>query len=51
MFRKVFHRGFDSKGLGLFITRYQIESLGGKIDVISKPNNGTTFLVNFLENN
>lgn len=51
MFRKVFHRGFDSKGLGLFITRYQIESLGGKIDVISKPNNGTTFLINFLENN
>lgn len=51
MFRKVFHRGFDSKGLGLFITRYQIESLGGKIDVISKPNNGTTFLVNFLEHN
>lgn len=49
MFRKVFHRGFDSKGIGLFITRYQVEALGGKIDIKSAPGKGTTFLVRFLK--
>jgi signal transduction histidine kinase len=45
MFKKIFHRGFDTKGIGLNITKYQVESLGGKIDVISTPNEGTTFFV------
>lgn len=49
MFKKVFHRGFESKGIGLFLTRYQIESLGGKIDVQSEPNEGSVFSVKFLE--
>ncbi|UIR55284.1 PAS domain S-box protein [Sphingobacterium sp. SRCM116780] len=47
MFKKNIHRGFHSKGIGLFITRYQIESLGGKIDVQSEPEVGSTFLVKF----
>ncbi|MDH5828067.1 PAS domain S-box protein [Sphingobacterium faecium] len=50
MFRKVFHRGFDSKGIGLFMTRYQVEALGGKIDIESALHKGSTFLVKFLEN-
>ncbi|WP_286770748.1 PAS domain S-box protein [Sphingobacterium sp. 40-24] len=49
MFKKVFHRGFESKGVGLFLIRYQIESLGGKIDVQSKIDSGSTFYVKFLE--
>lgn len=47
MFKKIFHRGFETKGIGLNITKYQVESLGGKIDLISKVGEGTTFFVKF----
>jgi signal transduction histidine kinase len=33
----------------LFLIRYLIESLGGKIDVQSKIDSGSTFYVKFLE--
>ncbi|WP_165836236.1 PAS domain-containing sensor histidine kinase [Taibaiella soli] len=46
-FRKIFHRGFDSRGVGLFMTRNQIETLGGKITVESEPDIGTTFTIKF----
>jgi signal transduction histidine kinase len=46
-FRKIFHRGFDSKGVGLFMTRNQIETLGGKITVESTPGEGTLFTIKF----
>jgi|GEM_PF-3350560 PAS domain S-box-containing protein len=42
---KIFHRGFDSKGVGLFMTKTQIETFGGNISVESKPNIGTTFTI------
>ncbi len=42
---KIFHEGFDSKGVGLFLTRSQIESLGGNISVVSKPKKGAEFTV------
>ena len=42
---QVFHPGHDSKGVGLFITRAQIESFGGTITVKSKENEGTEFIV------
>lgn len=42
---KVFHRGYDSKGVGLFMTKAQIESFGGSINVESEPNVGTEFIV------
>ncbi|PWG81990.1 PAS domain-containing sensor histidine kinase [Pararcticibacter amylolyticus] len=42
---KTFHRGFDSKGVGLFITKTQIESLGGRISVESESGNGSVFRV------
>ncbi|AXI99482.1 Signal transduction histidine kinase [Cyclonatronum proteinivorum] len=44
---KTFHRNKDSKGIGLFITRNQIESMGGHIEVRSEPGSGTTFSVFF----
>jgi len=43
----VFHSGFDSKGVGLFMTKTQIETFGGKISVTSEPNKGATFTILF----
>ncbi|MCC9137711.1 ATP-binding protein [Pontibacter silvestris] len=42
---KTFHRNKDSKGLGLYLTRMQVEALGGKISAESEPDKGTTFTV------
>lgn len=42
---KTFHKHEDSRGLGLFITKNQIEAIGGKIEVESKVNEGTTFYI------
>ncbi len=42
---KIFHKGFDSKGVGLFMTKTQIETFGGKILVESEPNAGTKFII------
>lgn len=39
------HIHVEGKGLGLFLTKTQIERMGGSIDVESKPGVGTTFLV------
>ncbi len=42
---KTFHGNEDARGIGLFITRNQIEAMGGRIEVESEPGNGTTFRV------
>lgn len=44
---QVFHKNTDSKGVGLYLTKTQIESLGGHITVDSRINEGTTFSVVF----
>ncbi|WP_166521604.1 PAS domain S-box protein [Zobellia amurskyensis] len=44
---KVFHNHPEAKGIGLFMTKTQIEAMGGKILVSSKVNEGTTFSVYF----
>ena len=44
---KVFHRHPDAKGVGLFMTKTQIEAMGGIISATSKVNEGTTFIINF----
>ncbi|HEY0669788.1 MAG TPA: CHASE3 domain-containing protein [Sphingobacteriaceae bacterium] len=44
---KTFHANKNSKGIGLYITRAQILSLGGKIDIDSKPGEGTRFTIAF----
>lgn len=42
---KTFHKHKDARGVGLFITKNHIEYLGGKVSVISKVDQGTTFSV------
>ena len=44
-----FHNHSDSRGVGLFITKNQIESMGGSIKVESKVGVGTTFKVYFKQ--
>ncbi len=44
---QVFHPGYESKGIGLYITKTQIESLGGSIDVKSEVGVGSEFIVTF----
>ena len=45
---KTFHGNENSKGIGLFITKNQIESMGGSIEAESEPGKGTTFKINLL---
>ncbi len=44
---KTFHNNPNSRGIGLFITKNQIEAMNGKIDVESEVNVGTTFKIYF----
>ena len=44
---KTFHKHKDAKGIGLFITKNQVEAMNGKIDVCSTVNVGTTFKLSF----
>lgn len=44
---KTFHKHKDAKGIGLFITKNQIESINGKIEVDSQVNKGTNFHLYF----
>jgi signal transduction histidine kinase len=45
--QKTFHRHPESRGIGLFMIKNQIEAMGGEISVSSQENMGTTFHVNF----
>ncbi|RYU95362.1 PAS domain S-box protein [Emticicia agri] len=42
-----FHDRPNSKGMGLYLIRSQLESLGGSIDVESKVDKGTKFILKF----
>jgi signal transduction histidine kinase len=44
---KTFHGNSDAKGIGLFITKFQVESMGGRIEVESEEDAGTTFSLFF----
>jgi PAS domain S-box-containing protein len=44
---KTFHRNPDARGVGLFITKNQVEALGGIIFAESQLNKGTTFTITF----
>lgn len=42
---KRFHNHTEGKGMGLFMVKTQIETLGGKIHIASEPNKGTQFKI------
>ena len=47
---KTFHEHAESKGVGLYITKKQIEAMGGYITAESEVEKGTTFTVFFDKN-
>jgi signal transduction histidine kinase len=48
---KTFHDNPDARGIGLYITKNQIEAMNGKVTVDSKVGKGTTFKIYFNEKN
>lgn len=42
-----FHNYPDSKGLGLYLVKSQVETMGGTIDIESEVNKGTSFTLTF----
>jgi len=42
-----FHNYPDSKGLGLYLVKSQVETMGGKIEIESEVNKGTKFTLTF----
>ena len=44
---KRFHLHVEGRGLGLYLVKTQIEALGGRVKVESRPNEGSTFSVYF----
>jgi signal transduction histidine kinase len=44
---KRFHLHMEGKGLGLYLVKTQVESMGGKIELSSKPDEGSIFTVTF----
>jgi len=44
---KTFHGNLNARGIGLFMTKNQVESLGGRISVKSQANKGTAFKIHF----
>jgi PAS domain S-box-containing protein len=45
-----FHNHPDSKGLGLYLVKSQVEAMGGSINVASEVGKGTTFTITFKNN-
>lgn len=48
---KTFNENKDARGIGLFITKNQIEAMGGKVEVKSELNKGTKFTIYLNEKN
>lgn len=48
---KTFHNNSDARGIGLYITKNQIEAMNGKIITCSEVGKGTTFNIYFNERN
>lgn len=42
---KRFHFEVEGKGMGLFMTKTQVETLGGRIGIVSEVNKGTEFII------
>jgi signal transduction histidine kinase len=48
---KTFHTNTDARGIGLYITKNQVEAMNGKIITTSEVGKGTTFNIHFNEKN
>lgn len=48
--RKTFHKHRESRGIGLFMIKNQVEAMGGDISLTSIENEGSTFFVTFNQN-
>lgn len=46
---KTFHGNKDAQGIGLYITKYQIEAMGGEVHVKSEENEGSKFIIHFKQ--
>lgn len=46
---KTFHQHADARGLGLYITKNQIESMKGTVSVVSEEGVGSTFKIHFFD--
>ncbi|RYG42812.1 MAG: hypothetical protein EOO01_22380, partial [Chitinophagaceae bacterium] len=46
---QMFHKHPEAKGIGLFLTKSQVENLDGKITVASDGQSGTTFSIRFAK--
>jgi len=46
---KTFHNNSDARGIGLYITKNQVEAMGGSIIAQSEINKGSTFSVHFKD--
>jgi len=46
---KTFHSNPEAHGIGLFMTKNQVEAMGGSIEIESEPGLGTTFIIQFNE--
>ena len=44
---KAFHGNEDANGIGLYTTKYQVETMGGHIEVESKEGQGSKFIIYF----
>ncbi len=45
---KTFHKHEDARGVGLFITKNQIEAMGGRVEVVSEVDKGSIFKIYLL---
>lgn len=50
-YKKIFHKGYESNGVGLFLTRTQVEAIEGRIEMQSRPGEGTTLRIYFKKDN
>ena len=48
---KTFHNHCEARGIGLYITKNQIDAMNGKVEVLSEVGKGTTFNIYFNERN